>query len=202
VTTEIQQNRYDQLIRRVGGLIGAGSKVSEVIAELFPMIDVENVPGELLALMGTRLCFGGASIAAVPLNISRLQLFNPADSGMIITLEEVYVTTQNTDSYRFGINQILLANNPNDGVFRDTRFGISNRPVGQVRNQSDNPTPAPVNGRVRQLAETLWILNNPNGVAVLSPGHGWQISPTNINSTLTATFFWRERVAETSELSF
>ncbi len=45
---ELQQNRYDQLIRRVGGIIGPGSKVVEALGELFPVIDVENVPGELL----------------------------------------------------------------------------------------------------------------------------------------------------------
>jgi len=56
--TELQQNRYDQLLRRVGDLKGPGSKVNDVLQELFPTIDVENVPGELLFLMGTHIGLG------------------------------------------------------------------------------------------------------------------------------------------------
>ena len=50
---EVQQNRWDQLIRRVSGSIGPGSRVSETLSELLPVMDVERVPGELLRLMGT-----------------------------------------------------------------------------------------------------------------------------------------------------
>ena len=201
MTTELQQNRYDQLIRRVGGLIGPGSKVSEVISELFPMIDVENVPGELLALMGTRLCFGGTDVAASAGNISRGQLFNAAGSGVIATITRVDFSTNTASTFHFGINETELVTDPNDAQFRDTRFDLSSRPVGRIQNQNNNATLAPINGRIRAAANTNITLQDPNGIAVLLPGDGWNVSPNVVNAPLFFNIFWRERAAEQSELN-
>ena len=38
--SQLQQSRYDQLLRRVGDLKGPGSKVNDVLHELFPMFDL------------------------------------------------------------------------------------------------------------------------------------------------------------------
>ena len=84
--TELQQNRYDRLLRRVGGLIGAKSMVNDALGELFPMLEVENVPGELLALLGTQLGWCSASLGPSVGNFNHHQLFNPADSGVVITV--------------------------------------------------------------------------------------------------------------------
>jgi len=93
VTNEIQQTRYDRLIRRVAGIIGPGSKVSEVLTELFPVLDVESVPSELLILAGTNTCFGGGQFQAMAGQSPKMGLFNPADSNTILVLTHVYVST-------------------------------------------------------------------------------------------------------------
>jgi len=203
MTTEIQQNRYDSLLRRVGGLIGPGSKVSEVISELFPMIDVENVPGELLVLAGTRICFGGADVGGVALNISRVQLFNPPDSGVIVAISKVLFGCNNANTVRWGIRENLpLTTNSTNGVFRDTRLGITDRATAELRVQSTNPSLAPNIAKAQVLAGETTILEDGNSLAVLSPGFGWEISPNIVNTDIVATIFWRERTAEQSELNF
>lgn len=200
---ELQQTRYDRLIRRVGGIIGPGSMVSEAITELFPMLDVENVPGELLVLAGTHLAYGGDEVAAAAGNISRLQLFNPAGSSVLITIERALVCANAAAVFIFGIREGLpLLTNTNDGVFRDTRLGIVPRAVGEIRIQNNNPTTAPSFATIRSPANVPSVLDDRNGVAVLSPGFGWEISSTAQNQLLNGTIFWRERAAERSELNF
>jgi len=200
---QLQQHRYDNLIRRVGAIIGTGSMVAESISELFPMIDVERVPGELLVLANTRLCFGGSVVGQVAGNVSRLQLFNPPDSGVIMTVSKVLFATSATVQVRFGIrNNLPLITNTNDGVFRETRLGITDRATGEIREQSNNPSTAPSNGITRTIADVVNTLEDENGIAVLSEGFGWEISPASANVALYCTIFWREREVEASEINF
>lgn len=198
----LQQARYDKIIRRVGGIVETGSMVAETVQELFPMIDVERVPGELLALGGTRLCFGGTNLAASVGDISRAQVFNPVDSGTLITVTKLIFSTAVGSNWRWGINAIALSDDNNDGVFRDTRFGIVDRPTGEFRIQNDLPTLAPTNGNTRTLADTPYTLEDENGIAVLGPGFGFTWSPTTQNQVNICTVYWRERAAEESELNF
>jgi hypothetical protein len=200
--TELQQNRYDRLVRRVGNIVAPGAIVGDALNELFPTIDVENVPSELLVLMGTAIAFGGTTLAGVAGNISRVQLLNPVGSNVLITLTHCDVALVVDADVRYGINQISLADNTNDAVFRETRFGGPARPVGQLRTQSNLPTLAPTNGRIRLLANTTYRIDDPNDLAVLLPGFGWTISSNIQNSLITTTMYWRERVGEPAELNF
>lgn len=200
MTDEIQTTRYDQLIRRVAGIIGPGSKVAEVITELFPMIDVENVPGELLRLSGTFIAFGGASITGAAGQSGRVQLFNPADSGNLITVSHVDVGVDASQTVRYGVGTIALTTGVATQVHRDTRTPITQRPIGQIRTQSSVAL-APATGQVRLLANSTFRVFDPNGVAVLLPGSGLEVGASNNATLVVATFFWRERVAQESELS-
>ena len=74
--TEIQQGRYDALVRRVADLKGPGSKVNDMLEELFPVFDVEKLPSELYRLANIDLCFGGAGIAGVAAQSAALTLGN------------------------------------------------------------------------------------------------------------------------------
>jgi len=152
--TQIQQNRYDALMRRVGDLKGPGSKVNDVLEELFPVIDVERVPGELLALMGTRIAAAGSTIAGVADVQQRIQLFNPVGSGKLIAITHAYVSTTTAQELSFGNVTTTLTTATGVERFRDSRFGVVDKPSGQIR-RGTNAAVAPDVWRVRVVSGFL-----------------------------------------------
>jgi len=201
VTQELQQNRYDQLLRRVGGMTGPGAKVAEVIPEVFPVIDLENLPAELYLLSGTRLAFGGVQQIGLAGESARIQLFNPADSGQIVTLTTANLNLSITGGIRFVVTPNVEPTNDLGIRFRDTRLGVLTRPTAEVRSSSNAAVLAGT-GEFRIQANVPLYLTDPNGIVVLAPGTGITFNTVVVATTFTGTFFWRERVAEQSELNF
>ena len=201
MTSELQQNRYDRLIRRVGGIIGVGSKVSEVLTELFPMIDVEGERGELQILAGTILGMGSASKTGDAAERGRVQLFNPVGSGKIVTVTDVLVGSSATQLISIGRTTIVEPSGIGTQLARDLRVAVSDRPVAAMFTDSEV---AIVDGNIliRILANTNVIVSPKNGVMILAPGSGINVGPAGVATNINVTFFWRERVAETSELNF
>jgi len=197
--TELQQNRYDALLRRVGDLKGAGSKVNDVLQELFPTIDVENVPGELLFLMGTRIGWGSSAIAPTAGKKPGIQLFNPAGSGHLITISTAYISGLGTVPITWGLTSLALATNTGVPRLRDSRTGATTIGVSQLRT---SPDAVSLNGgQIRIQANTTHTLTDGNSLCVLAPGTGLSIVGT-VDTGMTVTFMYRERVAEPSELNF
>ncbi len=198
---ELQQTRYDQLVRRVGGIIGPGSKVAEALPELFPMIDVERVPGELLVLGGTRLAMGSIEVSAGPAVAATIQLFNPVDSGFLVTCSSVIVSSGSSTAVRWNIETTPLTTLSTNHAFRDGRLSGVPRPVAQIRSV-ETAAATTRNVQFRMLANTPYTITDGNSLAVLPPGTGLTIQDISLNQILGVTFFWRERVALQSELSF
>ncbi len=200
MTFEVQQTRWDRIIRRVTGSIGPGSRVSETLSELFPVLDIERVPGELLRLGGTFLAFGSTTIVGLAGEASKIQLFNPADSGQLVTVSHFEVGLNTTDTVRYGVETTALTTGVGTEVHRDTRTGAVPRPIGQIRSESAVAL-APATGRILLLASRTHVVRDPNSVAVLAPGTGLTVGMSLNAFRIDVTFFWRERVAEESELS-
>ena len=201
--SELQQNRYDQMIRRVGGIVGPGSKVSEALTELFPTIDVERVPGELLLLGGTMLGFGGSLITAAVAQFPEFQLFNPAKSGKLVTLTTVKVSSSATQVIRMNVENVALGGGIGTEKFRDLRLGVgapTGQPTANVRTASSVALPGNF-ASFRISVGAGETLSDDNGLFVLAPGTGVNFGGTGANSTLEFLLFWRERVAEQSELN-
>jgi len=200
MTYEVQQTRWDRIIRRVSGSIGPGSRVSETISELFPMIDVERVPGELLLLGGTAICHGGGTIIAMAGESPTAQLFNPAGSNMLVTLTKVYFSMVVTGIVRWGTNVIQRGTVISTQQFRDLRRRAPALPVAQVSQDSAVALATGTN-QARLLSHTILPIEDQNGVAVLSPGSGFEIGTTTQAVQIFYSFYWRERPAEESELN-
>lgn len=198
--SRIQQGRYDRLLRRVADLKGPGSKVNDALEELFPVIDVENVPAELYALNGWQLGFGGVVKVASAGNNNIIQLFNPVGSNHFIVPTRIIISTNSVQNIEYGTDSGPLANSTNTSFPRDTRRGISNRLVGQLRDVSQ-PGSLPPAGTILIPSNRNFDLHDLDGIFVLAPGTGIDIGTTSLNTQLIATFHWRERVAEPSELS-
>ncbi len=197
---EVQQTRWDRLVRRVSGSIGPGSRVSETLSELFPMLDVEQVPAELLVLGGTRMAVGFSSEAAVAAVHQISELFNPVGSGALLTLHTVIVNSASATGVTMGLSTGAFTNNNSTIGFADGRLLPPAIPVGQVRDETAGArgTNNFFYGRDAYLGN---IFSPPHAIAVLSPGTGWSIGTTAVNVSLTVSYMWTERPAEESELS-
>ena len=199
--SEIQQGRYDALMRRVADLKGPGSKVNDVLEELFPMFDVENLPAELYRLANIELCMGGGFIAPVAAQAGRGQILNPAGSGKVMTVTQAGLTASGVGVIRWGRRDIPLTDNLSTQIFRDVRHPLPNLPTGQIRSQTSVAL-ANANGQSHSLANTPFALKDPNGIAVLTEGTGFEIGFSTVNLNVTFYFYWRERVVEPSETNF
>lgn len=199
--TELQQNRYDQLLRRVGDLKGPGSKVGEVLTELFPVLEVEGYQGELQALNRRRLGIGATFIVGAAGEIAKIQLFNPTGSGLLVTVTSMTISSTATQEVRYGGEVFTLAGGIGTQVPRDLRQGLTAFPTAQMFSESSVGV-GPGNGVIALLADQSEILNDENGLFVLSPGTGLTVGAGVVATRITCTFFWRERAAEPSELNF
>jgi len=198
--SEIQQSRYDQLLRRVADLKGPGSKVNDALNELFPMIDVENVPAELLLLAGTRLCLGTVAIGSGGAgNFTHTFLRNPGGTGAIARLLLVAVWSSVVQTFHFGITQ-NSDDAAGDTAFADGRvFGEGT--VLQTQGNNNLLVTGPTFFRKRHDANFDTVFEPPVAAAVLSPGTAFIVSSDTSNSGHNASFVWIERVAQPSELN-
>jgi len=197
---DLQQARYDQLIRRVGGLYGGGSKVVEVLPEVFPVIELENTTPENLLFTGWRLAWQQIQQAAVALQTSKVQLANPAGSGILAAVTQIIIRTTVQMPIQVEVTDTLLVSAAIRGLFRDGRVGGQRATTCELRSDPNLPT----GGGLRFFIDVNeeFHVRDDNGVCVLSPGTALDVGSVNDNTTLSVNFFWRERVALPSELNF
>jgi len=196
----IQQTRYDELLRRTTGQYGGGSKVGEALEDLFPTIDVENVPIELLR--ATKWILGSAGLGRTPgagLR-ARIALFNPVGSGQLVVLEKAYVVLSVAGQFDFGPIFTGLTTVSLQGAERDLREGAITPTVARIQHQ-DNAA-ASAFGLFQIPANNSFGIDVPKGIAVLAPGTGFQVAAFGVDVTMRCAFYWRERVALPEELNF
>jgi len=197
--TSLNQNRYDQLLRRVGDLKGPGSKVNDALTELFPMIDVENVPAELLLLSGTRLCMGTAFLGAGGAGMfSTFFLANPAASGVIARVMTIAIRALGTQEIVIGPSQNSSAA-IGATAFSDTRVFGEGTVLG-IQGANNNLAVGSTFFKFSHLANGTTFFEPPAAIAVLAPGGRLSVGGDE-NAGLDCSFIWVERVAQPSELS-
>lgn len=202
MTSDVQQGRWSKLIRRSGAIIGPGSKLTEVLPELFPVMDLENVPGELLILGGTFTCFGGGNIVGAVAQSPKCQLFNPVGSGKLMTITRATCGAVVDAVVRFGYSTVALTGGIGTQQFTDKRFLLGQLPVGEIRTESAVALAAGT-GQIRVLADTsIEISNDKDTLGTLLPGFGFEMGITDTNTTIFFNYFWRERNFEESEVNF
>ena len=198
---EVQQTRWDRMIRRVSGSIGPGSRVSETLSELFPVFDVEQAPAELLVLGGTRMAMGRSVEVQVGSNFQMSMLRNPGGSEAIITLLSVSMFSSTAQAFAMGLTQNTFANlNAANTAFSDGRLFGSSTPVGEVRDGISLVAGVDFYQLRGSAGESIFY-EPPKAVAVLSPGTAFSVSATVINTLLLVSYTWTERPAEASELN-
>lgn len=195
---ELQFNRWDRLIRKIGNIVGARSIATTILEDVFPMLDMENTPPELMILAGKKLAWGTHLRPLEVLEFSSVQLFNPADSGMVAVVTKVLISTQATAVALVNKNT-PLTDSSGTRAFRDGRD--VGTPVMQIRSESSLVVES---GALITLVESNIAFDfdlQKSGLIVLTPGTGLQVQARTINFSLRANFMWYERVLESSELS-
>ena len=196
----VQTARHDGLLRRLFSIKGEGSLLPETLGDLFPTLDIENVPVELLRLSGWELGLVGASFTSAVGTTAGWQILNPAGSGKILVPTTAYFNLGAATTLFMGVVGVAFATAV-VGRQRDTREGVTARTSGIFR-ESDNATPPVGAVQFLTVANEQSILQDPNGLAVLAPGTGLAFVTISTNVAVRAGFLWRERTAEPSELSF
>jgi len=197
--SQLNQNRYDQLLRRVGDLKGPGSKVNDALTELFPMIDVENVPAELLLLSGSKLAMGRVNLIANVGFFGTALLRNNGGSGVLGRVMEVEIFS--TTSQRVVIGPTL-----NSAAAQGARAFADGRVFGQgttliTQGVNTNLVQGSDFYRVSVDGVESHTWRPPGAAMIISPGTALSVSPTTANTDITVSFVWVERVAQPSELN-
>ena len=162
------------------------------------MIDVENVPSELLLLSGSRLCMGRGTITGDALEFGQSMLRNPGGTGAILRLMLISVFSTTAQTITIGPTQNTYALSGVE-AFSDGRiFGQGT--VGKVLLESlltigSNFFHFQVNG-----ADTVFF-RPPVAFSIITPGTAFSVSTTNDVTQLDVSYFWVERVAQPSELN-
>lgn len=170
------------------------------LTELFPMIDMENLTTELLGLAGWRLGWQSTERPAAPGLFSSSQIFNPEGSGQIIVVTQLtFFSNVVNEFFAVEITDTALATAAIPGLPRDGRFGTARRSLAEFRSSDTGP----VGGGLQwQFTTEQSVIRDDNGLVVLTPGTGLSIGPVLQNRRMTVNYFWRERIAEPSELNF
>lgn len=141
-----------------------------------------------------RQAFGFVNQGGVAAQNGHLQLFNPADSGLLIHLSgfQFGVGAGGAGNINFGFFDTALttlAAAPLGSAFLDRRE--TGGPVAQLRSQTNAGLLfAIILGAIRTLADQTTFVNLVG--VVLEPGQGFCIEGTVVNVTVDAWFSWGE----------
>ena len=197
--TTLQQSRYDQLLRRVADLKGPGSKVNDVLTELFPVIDVESAPMELDVLSGTRPAMGTGNAGAGGVGFfSTVLLMNPVRSGVIARVENIRVASGSI-LVNLGLTQNVSAANETE-AFIDGRVFPSGT-VLKLGSTSNNLAVGPGAYILQLDGDSIARWEPRRGICVLSPGTALSMSGVVADQFITVNLQWTERQAQPSELN-
>ena len=200
MTSPLQINRYDRLIRRLTGIVGEGAIATGVLPDIFPVINVEGLETDGWALAGWKPAMGGAVISGAAGERPHIQIANPAGSGVITVVETAIFATNSTSTILFNIHDALLATITVASRWRDRRFATLSRPVTQVRQENLVGTPIVSPILAADLLTRVSILwEPPKGTFVLVPGTAFAFTSLTPQTQMSITFFWRERPIEPAE---
>lgn len=162
------------------------------------MLDVENVPAELLLLSGTRLCSGTASLGAAVGFFGQMFLRNPVDSGVIARLIMIEcVISAQTVFFGPTLNSSAALGGE---AFVDTRvFGQGT--TLKLQGNNNFLSAASTFWQQRSLIDLTLSYRPPVAISVIAPGTAFSLGPALVNQSITASWMWVERSAQPSELN-
>jgi hypothetical protein len=197
--------RYSQLAKRLLQAKG-GEPLPELAQELVAAIILENDRIEYGHLADDERAAGFTTAAAVAANVSQVAVGPPAGSGVICSVEGLFVRTQ-ANVITLRIVDLTVAGwvDAGVGMFRDSRkrsgaqgatasrIWTKTNAAAAIGNSFDAPADAAEATQIKHFFP-------PRDIAVLGPGFGLAMDPNNaVNTAIFGGYFWRERAQESSE---
>lgn len=196
----LQTARLENFIRRWGSIKGPGSVLSETLGDVFPILDLENLTPENRLTAGISMVAGSASGLGGVAQLGGAQFINPADSGSLLTLTKLRLFTSAGQTVNCGLTTTLFT------AFINTRNLDSRSPQnfnGSALAGGNTNTASSLGDFIVLTRSNIdYILDVPQGIAVMRPGTAFQVTASVTNILISATFWGYTRLAEPSELSF
>ena len=196
----IQTARLEAFIRRWASIKGGGSVLSDTLADVFPILDLERLTPENQLVAGWFVVSRFATVTGVAAQLSGVGVLNPADSNSIAVIDKIVIQSELAQNVTFGTD---LASFGTPIAFQnsDTRTRSQFNNNLQITGNA-NVAAAEGGGFLRAAANESVEFVTPNGLAILAPGGHFGVVSATVNSNLTVTFLGRTRTAEPSELNF
>lgn len=201
---EILAGRYNGILHKLFSM-KEGAPSPQLATEIFPVIPLDATLNGLEQgfLGGIRYCVSYGQVGAGGAGTrSAVQIFNPANSGILTFVEQVVGKSVNAVGVTLAIKRhdTALANGATGTRARDFRWG-SQTPATQIR--FDNAAAA--------VGTTIALMEHQidSGVStwakydhgfVLIPGTGILVDPLTDNQQCAAGFSWYERPVDPNEL--
>lgn len=196
----LQTARLENFVRRWGSIKGGGSVLSESLGDVFPVLDLENLTPENQLPAGWSLTQRFITVVGIAAQLTGVSVINPADSGAIVVVDKILVQSNTSQNFTYGVDLPLFTVVT---TFQNQDTRSSNQQNGSmVMGGNANVGAAFGGGFFRALANVTFILEAPNGLAVLAPGGQFGVAGATVQTNITMSAFGRVRLAEPSELSF
>jgi hypothetical protein len=192
---EILAARFNRVLTRIFAMVGQPAPAPVLNDVVSPGITLESDRAEWKFHSGEKLSGNQASLGAVAAQFGKIQLFNPAGSGILVIVDRIEVALGVPDAVAFYVYNTAFATLANAPVALDTRW--VGPPVVQTRTLSDGTQPGSNWFSAFVLANALLIYDQP---VILAPGTGIYATTITANELIRTSYIWRERVAETGEL--
>lgn len=166
------------------------AQAAKVVQRLVPIVVAADVTRpEETDVFNERLCAGFGELGQTVGNFSHVQVFNPLTSGVIITLDLVYVSRTNQGAVSVRRHNTALST-ASISIFRDRR--VSGAPAAAVRQE----TVAAQQGTATLSFSIPAADATPIPIDwILQPGQGVVFVPSANNQGLSLNAWWTERRA-------
>lgn len=201
IINQIQGGRWDKFLRRLFPI--KDRSIAPILAsELVGQVVVQEWSTEMYKLRGDNLAVAMGAIGPIALEFSHIKIRNPQLSGNLVIVERLMITTGANLTVVAAFEGIEIAGfTPIATSFRDSRSNSATLVGNTVAVVSTNTDLAQLGGTAVARWQVLSTDSKESAFPlVLGPGSGMIIRAATVNIGLRVTLFWRERVAEPSEL--
>jgi hypothetical protein len=197
---EILVGRFNRGLQKLFGIKGQ-PPVATLAPEIMPVHAIANGIENRYTEGWQRFAFA-AQRGPTAAQTNAVRLRNPAGSNVIAILELLIMGTTNTTELNLSMNPLGVVDltTPQGGISLDNRQTTGSTIIASFSDAS----PAIGSSIIRSpngiaTGGQISVISNENQEIIISPGFALTVANITVNTTLYASFFWRERFLEEGE---